>query len=212
MGFYKEAMRRIAELPGVERVAVGTVVPWRDAGSLRPRLRVLGGGPRRGAGRRRSARAASGRSRRVLRGARRADHRRTRFQRRRSPRRRAGGHRQPEPGAADVPEPGCGEPPPDVDRSGHEVHRRQHRRPRRIVGVAADVDDENVVPGPAMTVYHPFEQEQSGAAACSFTRTRIRTRWCRRSRASSARCRRTSRWSARRRSKTSAPKCSRRIG
>ncbi|MCI0432823.1 MAG: FtsX-like permease family protein [Gemmatimonadetes bacterium] len=33
---------------------------------------------------------------------------------------------------------------------------------RRIVGVAADVDDENVVPGPAMTVYHPFEQEMGG--------------------------------------------------
>ena len=32
--------------------------------------------------------------------------------------------------------------------------------PRRIVGVAADIDDENVVPGPAMTVYHPFGQEQ----------------------------------------------------
>jgi len=31
--------------------------------------------------------------------------------------------------------------------------------PRRIVGVVADVDDENVVPGPAMTVYHPFEQQ-----------------------------------------------------
>ena len=30
--------------------------------------------------------------------------------------------------------------------------------PRRIVGVVADVDDENVVPGPAMTVYHPFRQ------------------------------------------------------
>jgi hypothetical protein len=30
--------------------------------------------------------------------------------------------------------------------------------PRRIVGVVADVDDENVVPGPALTVYHPFEQ------------------------------------------------------
>jgi hypothetical protein len=30
--------------------------------------------------------------------------------------------------------------------------------PRRIVGVAADVDDENVVPGPALTVYHPFDQ------------------------------------------------------
>jgi putative ABC transport system permease protein len=32
--------------------------------------------------------------------------------------------------------------------------------PRRIVGIAADVDDENVVPGPSMTVYHPFSQEQ----------------------------------------------------
>jgi putative ABC transport system permease protein len=31
--------------------------------------------------------------------------------------------------------------------------------PRRIIGVAADVDDENVVPGPAMTVYQPFGQE-----------------------------------------------------
>jgi hypothetical protein len=34
--------------------------------------------------------------------------------------------------------------------------------PRRIVGIAADVDDENVVPGPAMSVYHPFEQEIGG--------------------------------------------------
>jgi hypothetical protein len=30
--------------------------------------------------------------------------------------------------------------------------------PRRIVGVVADVDDEHVVPRPALTVYHPFEQ------------------------------------------------------
>src|SRR5690349_12644766 len=35
-GFYKEVMRRIAELPGVEQTAVGTVVPWRDAGSFGP--------------------------------------------------------------------------------------------------------------------------------------------------------------------------------
>ena len=34
--------------------------------------------------------------------------------------------------------------------------------PRRIVGIAADVDDENVVPEPAMTVYHPLEQEFGG--------------------------------------------------
>ncbi len=34
--------------------------------------------------------------------------------------------------------------------------------PRRIVGVVADIDDENVVPGATMTVYHPFEQEIGG--------------------------------------------------
>ena len=34
--FYQEATRRIGELPGVEGVAVGSFVPWRDAGSLGP--------------------------------------------------------------------------------------------------------------------------------------------------------------------------------
>jgi hypothetical protein len=33
---------------------------------------------------------------------------------------------------------------------------------RRIIGIVADVDDENIVPGPAMTIYHPFEQEFGG--------------------------------------------------
>jgi hypothetical protein len=32
--------------------------------------------------------------------------------------------------------------------------------PRRIVGVAADVDDEHIVPGQAINVYHPFEQQE----------------------------------------------------
>ena len=34
--------------------------------------------------------------------------------------------------------------------------------PRRIVGVVADLDDENVVPGPAVTVYHPLGQAFGG--------------------------------------------------
>jgi putative ABC transport system permease protein len=34
--------------------------------------------------------------------------------------------------------------------------------PRRIVGVVSDVDDERVDPAPVMTVYHPFEQEIGG--------------------------------------------------
>ncbi len=34
--------------------------------------------------------------------------------------------------------------------------------PRRIVGISADLDDENVVPGAALSVFHPFEQEIGG--------------------------------------------------
>src|SRR5271156_442206 len=34
--------------------------------------------------------------------------------------------------------------------------------PRRIVGISADVDDENVVPGATLTVYHPLDQEIGG--------------------------------------------------
>ena len=36
MDFYQEATRRIGELPGVEGVALGSFVPWRDAGDLVP--------------------------------------------------------------------------------------------------------------------------------------------------------------------------------
>ena len=31
---YREAVRRIGELPGVEQVSVGTLVPWREAGAF----------------------------------------------------------------------------------------------------------------------------------------------------------------------------------
>jgi predicted permease len=42
--------------------------------------------------------------------------------------------------------------------------------PRRIVGVVADIDDENIVPGPAMTVYQSLAQ--SGGASRLFVHTR----------------------------------------
>ena len=50
LDFYQEATRRIGELPGVDGVAVGSFVPWRDAGSLGPGAsssRVDGYKPRR---------------------------------------------------------------------------------------------------------------------------------------------------------------------
>jgi hypothetical protein len=43
--------------------------------------------------------------------------------------------------------------------------------PRRIIGIAADIDDENVVPGPALSVYHPFEQEIGGGRIFVHART-----------------------------------------
>jgi hypothetical protein len=43
--------------------------------------------------------------------------------------------------------------------------------PRRIIGVVADVDDENVVPGPAMSVYHSYEQEMGGGRLFVHSRT-----------------------------------------
>ena len=36
IAFYEEATRRISELPGVEAAAMGSFVPWRDAGSFGP--------------------------------------------------------------------------------------------------------------------------------------------------------------------------------
>src|SRR4029450_13072797 len=55
--FYKEAIRRISELPGVEQVALGTVVPWRDPGFFAAQFTAEGyrkgngeGGPPGGCG------------------------------------------------------------------------------------------------------------------------------------------------------------------
>ena len=101
--FYKEALRRISELPGVERVAVGTIVPWRDAGAFGPGFQFSVEGYAKANG----EEDPRARFRTISPGffacARRADHRRPRLQRGRPPRRRAGRHHQPEPGAADVP-------------------------------------------------------------------------------------------------------------
>ena len=43
--------------------------------------------------------------------------------------------------------------------------------PRRIVGIAADIDDERIDPKPTMTVYQPFEQEIGGGRLFVLTHT-----------------------------------------
>ena len=131
----------------------------------RPRLPVHRRGLHARGRRGKSARAdAHGRAS-LLRRARRPAARRPRLHRRRPPRQRARVDRQPERRAAAVPERRRGEPAHVVDRSGLTSASRV---PRRIVGVVADVDDENVVPGPALTIYQPVRQ--MGVAGRLFVR------------------------------------------
>ena len=154
--FYREAMRRVSELPGVERVALGTAVPWRDTGFFAAQFTAQGYVKANG-----------------------EEDPRARF-RTVSPGFFASlgvpiiaGRDFTEADRRDA------EKVVIVSQSlaqrmfpnGEAVNRRLmwtdpvmkfidvSTAPRRIVGVAADVDDENVVPGPTMTVYHPFEQE-----------------------------------------------------
>src|SRR5258708_3785328 len=155
INFYREAIRRINELPGVDRVALGTSVPWRDAGSFGPGFSFTGEGHVK-SDREEDPRAML----RVV-----------------SPSFFA---------ALGVPivagrdfndnDRRGGEPVVIVSQSvaqtmfpGQDPINRHimwtdpvmdfiyiNKGPRRIVGVSADVDDEHVVPGAALTAYHPL--------------------------------------------------------
>jgi putative ABC transport system permease protein len=157
IGFYRETIRRIKELPGVDGVAEGTSVPWRDAGGFGPGFQFTGEG---------HVNAAH------------EEDPRAQF-RAVSPGFFAAlgvpivaGH------DFDDNDRRGGEPVVVISQSvaqrmfpGQDpIHRHimwtdkvmafisVSTGPRRIVGVAADVDDEHVVPGAALTVYHPFGQ------------------------------------------------------
>ncbi len=155
LSFFQEAMRRIDELPGVQGVAAGTIVPWRDRGAplnLRFQFEVEGYEP------------ADGEENPIAR------------------------FRVVSPGffaVLGVPIL-AGRDFTDEDRDGDElvaivsqsvaqrlfpngdaVNRRMWAigprgrldpQPRRVVGVVADVDDENVVQEPTLTVYNPMRQ------------------------------------------------------
>jgi putative ABC transport system permease protein len=160
-GFYKEAMRQVSALPGVDRVAVGTVVPWRDAGAFGPGFQFSADGHVRAPGEedpRAQFRTVSPGFFAALgvpivagRDFNDAD--------------RRGG----EP-VVIVSQSLAQRMFPNQDAVNHHMMWSDpvmkfidvSTGPRRIVGVAADVDDENVVPGPAIAVYHPLEQEIGG--------------------------------------------------
>ena len=166
--FYKEAVRRIGELPGVERAAVGTTVPWRDNAFFAAQFTVEGYAKANG-----------------------EEDPRARF-RTVSPGFFAtlgvpivAGRDFTDADRRD------GEKVVIVSQSlaqrmfpgGDAVNRHLmwtdpvikfidvSGGPRRIVGVVPDVDDENVIPAPAMAVYHPYEQEIFGGRVFVRART-----------------------------------------
>ena len=158
---YEEALRRISQLPGVERVAIGTIVPWRDAGTFGPGFQFTVEGYAKGNGeedpRARFRTVSPGFfsalgvpivAGRDFTDADRRDGERVviiseSLAKRMFPNRDALNRRLrwTDPVMKFI----------DVSTEG-----------RRIVGIAADVDDENIVPGPALTVYDAFGQEIGG--------------------------------------------------
>jgi len=154
--FYRDAIRKIGELPGVERVSAGTAVPWRDTGFFAAQFTVEGYAKANG-----------------------EEDPRARF-RTVSPGFFAS-LGVPIVAGRDFNEADRRDGEKVVIISQSLAERmfstagalNRHlmwtdpvtkfidvsNGPRRIVGVVADVDDESVVPQPAMTVYHPLEQE-----------------------------------------------------
>jgi predicted permease len=153
IGFYDHATKQLRQLPGVEDVALGGFVPWRDAGIFGPDVRfaVEGYTPANG-----------------------EENPRARF-------------RMISPRFFDVVGIPmlAGRDFTDEDRAGSDpvviVSQSVAQRlfpngealnrkmwwtdpyfskmlPRRIIGIVADADDENVAQRPAMTVYHPVRQ------------------------------------------------------
>jgi putative ABC transport system permease protein len=156
IGFYKETVRRIKELPGVDGVAVGANVPWRDSefdfglqfstdghvragGEEDPRARFRTVSP--------GFFAALGVPLIAGRDFKDSDRRAT------------------EP-VVIVSQSVAQRMFPNQDAVNHHLMWTDpvikfidvSPAPRRIIGVVADVDDQHVVPGPSPTVYHSFDQ------------------------------------------------------
>jgi predicted permease len=160
VSFYRETIRRIRELPNVDQVALGSEVPWREAGSFGPGFtfsvegRVAAPGEQDPRAQFRmispnffaalGAPLIAGRDFNDL-------------------------DRSGSEPVVIVSQSLARRMFPNADAVNRHLMWTDpvmkfidiHTKPRRIVGVVADVDDEHVVPGPAVTVYQPFGQEQT---------------------------------------------------
>lgn len=155
--FYQETMRRIQQLPGVDNAAFGLIVPWRDAGSFGPGFQFAGEGHVQSPGEeepRAQLRTISpgffatlrvpiiaGRDFNDL-------------------------DRKGTDDVVIVSQTLAQRIFPNQDPINRHIMWTDPvmqfigitPTPRRIVGVAADIDDEHIVPEPTVTVYSPFQQ------------------------------------------------------
>jgi predicted permease len=162
LGFYNETIRRIKELPGVDGVSVGSQVPWRDAGQFGPGFEFSTDGHVKASGEedpRGRFRAASpgffaSLGVPILAGSDFNDNDRKNTEQ-----------------VVIVSQSLAQRMFPNQDAINHHLRWTDPvmkfvdiaATPRRIIGVVPDVDDENLVPGPAVTIYEPIAQQMWGS-------------------------------------------------
>ncbi len=169
LNFYQEVTRRVGALPGVDAVAVGSNVPWRDAGG------PLGGGGFQFAaeGYQPADGEASPRARMRMVGPGFFDVLGVPIVAGRGFTDDDRGGREP---VSIVSQSIAQRLFPNGDAVNHHITWTDpvfsiygKPTPRRVVGVVADVDDESVVPGAPLTIYQPVRQ--MGLAGRLFVRT-----------------------------------------
>jgi predicted permease len=168
--FYREVRRRLSEVPGVEQVAMGGQVPWRDAGTFGPGFAFTVEGQKRD----NNEEPPRGKFRAVTPGF---------FATLGIPILEGRDFTEADRDGAERVVIVSATLAQRLFPGQDAVNRRLYwsdgvmkfigisQEPRRIVGVVGDVDDEHITPVPSMLVYHPFEQEIGGGRLFVHART-----------------------------------------
>jgi predicted permease len=160
--FYRETLRRIQGIPGVDAVSIGSEIPWRDAGQFGSGLHFTADGQVHGT----PEEDPRGHFRTITPGF---------FASLGVPitagRDFNASDRRGSESVVIISQTVADRMFPNRDAVDRHIILTDpvlkfipnfNAAPTRIVGVSADVDDEHIVPGPIMTLYYPFEQVTFG--------------------------------------------------